>query len=507
MFLNDIFNRKANSIQFIHMLIIFILFVFSFLSSIYLGIKLLHRRKNKGAFYLALAMFNISGWTISTYVELLSSTIIMKEIWLGITYVFVLTAPISFFAFSLDYTNKIKWLSSSKLFLLLVIPLTTFAALFFPETKPLVWEIVKINQSLNLGERVFGPLFWIYFSYGYLLVIVSLVLLFTDRANSANVFKKHYSLLIIASFFSFAANLIHVFNLTPYVGLDFTPIGLNLSCLIVYYGMKNFQVFNIEPIVKNTVINNLSNPIVGVDNNGLILYTNNPFDELFKFDSKKLIGLNIISDVPEYVKYYSNFDFKTCIDSDLAIKIENEYFSCKVNPIYSKRDSVIGTLLVFTNVTKIYLKEKEKIQIENQKNMQEQFYQMLLNNVLSNDFDDVKIKLLKYSGKFKTKTSEKEFLEDIQIFDKSLGKKPIEQIEVFIKDCYPDFYKKLLEINSDFSPRELQVCLLLSFNLTSKEIAWITKVETSTIEIYRHRIRKKLNISTEVSLANFINYL
>jgi ligand-binding sensor domain-containing protein/DNA-binding CsgD family transcriptional regulator len=54
------------------------------------------------------------------------------------------------------------------------------------------------------------------------------------------------------------------------------------------------------------------------------------------------------------------------------------------------------------------------------------------------------------------------------------------------------------------SPTDLKLCAYLRLNLTSKEIAQLMNISLKGVEISRYRVRKKLMLSTEVNLYDFL---
>ena len=72
-------------------------------------------------------------------------------------------------------------------------------------------------------------------------------------------------------------------------------------------------------------------------------------------------------------------------------------------------------------------------------------------------------------------------------------------------DLFPDFEKKLLEINPKLTNSELQFCALLKLNFSSKEIAANTFTAVRTVQNKKYRIRSKLNIPNETDTYVFFN--
>lgn len=75
------------------------------------------------------------------------------------------------------------------------------------------------------------------------------------------------------------------------------------------------------------------------------------------------------------------------------------------------------------------------------------------------------------------------------------------------QEAYPEFIKNLLEINSNLSKSDLAFCAMIWAGFTSKEIAQYTFVEHRSVQNKKHRLRKKLDISSDVDLYFFFKNL
>ncbi|AUC81772.1 LuxR C-terminal-related transcriptional regulator [Lacinutrix sp. Bg11-31] len=67
-----------------------------------------------------------------------------------------------------------------------------------------------------------------------------------------------------------------------------------------------------------------------------------------------------------------------------------------------------------------------------------------------------------------------------------------------------DFLKKLKTVHSTLTPNDLKLCAYLRLNLSSKEIAPLLNISPRSVEVKRYRLRKKMNLPHETSLANYI---
>lgn len=71
------------------------------------------------------------------------------------------------------------------------------------------------------------------------------------------------------------------------------------------------------------------------------------------------------------------------------------------------------------------------------------------------------------------------------------------------EDMYPDFKNKLISIDPNLSLSDIEFCILLKLNLSTKKIAQLKFLEVRTVQNKKYRIRKKLNIPQEVNIYNW----
>ena len=67
-----------------------------------------------------------------------------------------------------------------------------------------------------------------------------------------------------------------------------------------------------------------------------------------------------------------------------------------------------------------------------------------------------------------------------------------------------DFLKKVKQEHSLLTPNDLRLCAYLRLNLSSKEIAPLLNISVRSVEIKRYRLRKKMDLSHEQGLVEYI---
>ena len=67
-----------------------------------------------------------------------------------------------------------------------------------------------------------------------------------------------------------------------------------------------------------------------------------------------------------------------------------------------------------------------------------------------------------------------------------------------------DFLKKVKMAHQSLTPNDLRLCAFLRLNLSSKEIAPLLNISVRSVEIKRYRLRKKMELSHEQGLVEYI---
>jgi hypothetical protein len=75
------------------------------------------------------------------------------------------------------------------------------------------------------------------------------------------------------------------------------------------------------------------------------------------------------------------------------------------------------------------------------------------------------------------------------------------------EEYFPDFIKKLYEVNPTLKPSEVELCALIKLNIDTKKISAIQNVSVRAVESKKYRLRKKFNIAPEEDMHIWINHL
>ena len=182
---------------------------------------------------------------------------------------------------------------------------------------------------------------------------------------------------------------------------------------------------------------------------------------------------------------------------------------------------MVGFSLMITGMVLISLRNKRKA--ETQKALIHEQERQIVENELSNKQDEL-IKLsahivskndllgsiekdLEYYTSLIESKSDKRVMEPLKkvIQNKIDDSSDWEQFQNQFSAAYPKFVESLSNGYPDLRTADIKLCCYLKMSMNTKEVAKVTGLSVRAVENKRYRLRKKLNLNTEISLDSFIH--
>lgn len=217
-----------------------------------------------------------------------------------------------------------------------------------------------------------------------------------------------------------------------------------------------------------------------------------------------------------------------------------EYSFTILAPWYKTQFAYITYIVVFISLVVLIRitivlnlkKHKDQIQLEQQKKLQEE--QLLANKQiveLQNDKlqQEVEFKSMRLAALTLNHIKRNEILLVIkEVIEKQMDElgnrfpkknynEIIKSIDKYISSdddwskfernfdrSHENFFSKLKQKHPDLTPNDLKLAAFLRMNLTSKEIAPLLSISVRSVEMHRYRIRKKMNLSADTNLVEYL---
>jgi len=153
--------------------------------------------------------------------------------------------------------------------------------------------------------------------------------------------------------------------------------------------------------------------------------------------------------------------------------------------------------------------EKEIIRMRNEKlstQMKQKNKELANSTMLMLQKNEVLIALKEELNKIKSQSKSQH---EIKLLQKKIdneidSEKHWKVFETSFENVHEEFLNRIKEEYPHLTPRELKLCAYLRMNISSKEISVLMNISTRGVEISRYRLRKKIGLSREDNLTDFI---
>ena len=357
------------------------------LISLLLAIIAFWSRGQRTALPLVGVLVGTTIWCGASGLQISSTELGAKLFWRNLRFLGTTIAVPSVFLFAAAFTNREQWLTWRRIALIGIPELLVNVAVW---TNPAglfrADATIRTDLSFRAMEITFGPLFFAEAAYQYLLLLAMTYWLLDEfrrsRKRETAVYQSQAGLVLIAICVPWVVNISYVAGLTP---VDLTPLGFVGTGVLFAVGFFRYQILDLVPIARSTVVDNINEGYLVLNTDDVVVDVNEIAIDIIDSPKEALVGTRfqaIFSDYPAILDH-----FEEMRDSREQIAIERNgrqrYYDVTVSSIYNRRDSYIGRVVLFRDVTN---QERRKRQLEQQNERLDDFAQIVshdLRNPLS----------------------------------------------------------------------------------------------------------------------------
>jgi signal transduction histidine kinase len=305
-------------------------------------------------------------WAFGNMLEVLAADIRMKWYAVQISSLPLNFAGVIWLYFCMTYTHK-KLFSNPLIAVFLTLPAIISEILCITNHSHHLF--FADDQLLSAG--IVGLAFAV---TGAAYVSVALSFLFTYAAGQKDISKKKSTyFLVYSALIPLLLEVLYVTDVTfisRTLRLRFLPcFSLSITSIFMVYILFQYRFLDLIPIAQKDIVNNLSEAIVVVDNEGKIIHHNHSFQRNFPMDESNKAVRNIEALIGYLKKEAANsaensvlFDWlqnpeEREYSTELRLKA-NQCFLVTVKPVFAFKTEFAGRIISLTDITE-YKKLKE----------------------------------------------------------------------------------------------------------------------------------------------------
>ncbi len=329
-----------------------IAFLFTTLISTSVAVTMLRRRRAPGSLAFAGLMLAVAEWTFFRALEAMAFEMSAKIFWAKLEYPGIVTVPIMWCWFTLEYSRHTQWLTRRNFALLWIIPTITVTLALTNEMHHLIWSSI-VPGAVPGANLIYnhGLWFWIHVIYNYALMVVGTVELLRDVIRFPQLYRRQLSALLVGAALPWLGNVIYVIGLSPAQGLDLTPFAFTISGVIYALGVFRFQLLDIVPIARDALIENMMDGVLVLDAYDRVVDINPAAQQLIG-TTTAAIGQPadiVFADYPALIAHYR--DTK---QAQAEVRVGREtprYLDLRISALYDSRKHYTGRLIVLRDIT------------------------------------------------------------------------------------------------------------------------------------------------------------
>ncbi len=305
-----------------------------------------------------LVLISVMIWLVGKILKTVSPTIELRWIFIVFYYFGIFMLQATFLEFGYIYYKGKKMPKGYKVIVYFVVALQ----FLFVATNPLHH---KFYSEFTFSSDSFGKYFYVLIGIEYAYIFIGMILCGKKLKTQVREVNKIYKYIIFTAILvPLILNIIYITgvlkNAFYALGIqvfDITPIVFTWSLLLFIYATFKYEFFELSPLMKHEIITKINNPIIIINRQYEILFTN----EMFK---KSLIQNDTCETIVEKLKQYLTPKDILLSKKNLSVIVEydNSYYKVDFNNIIDDKESFI--VIVFTDIS-MYMKYKEEVVLKN----------------------------------------------------------------------------------------------------------------------------------------------
>ncbi len=301
---------------------------------------------------------SLSFWAFCYAIITVAPTLELKILWLKLENFGILTVPVFWFLFTVQYAQMDKWLTRSTGALLFVIPAIALVFIFSKSLFPLYYPSVRLFAGPDSPLVITrGP--WYVFTaiYSYILNVVGMGVLIWRFIFYRNIYRRQLFILVGAVLIPSIFNLFYQFapTITPTVSvpIDLTPISFTITAFLLTTGVFGLRLFDLMPIARHTIMENIPEMIFVVDAHDRVLDANSAAQKALGKSLEEIIGKDPLEVFREWPQLINRFWTAEAEMKD-EIQIPGDpprILEINISPLFNVLKRLDGWVIVARDIT------------------------------------------------------------------------------------------------------------------------------------------------------------
>ncbi len=330
-------------------------FLISLVIAVSVGLYTWRHRTVTGATSWTVVALSEALWILGYIFELISPNLEGKVFWDNVQFLGMFVVPTAWLAFALDYAGRKLPRSKQTWAALTVVPILLMLLVFTDDWHHLIRPDAHLVPAEPFAALTysFTTTFWFLSLYSYVLTLAGLAVLIDRFIRPQRLYRGQVGVILLGVLILVISTLFTLAGITPYFYRDTTPFAFALSNLVLVWGLFRYQLFDVVPIARDTVFENMRDAVIVLDVQGRVVDLNPAIQRLIGRKLSQVIGQRadrVFANWPDLVEKYR--DVKEA-RSEMTVQVEETRYHVEMNltPLYDRHGSLKGRLMVARDIT------------------------------------------------------------------------------------------------------------------------------------------------------------
>ncbi len=324
-------------------------------------------RPEPGAKPLVALLVAQSWWSTCIIFRLRAPVLETKLLWANLAWVGVVTIPVAWFFFALEYTGRDEFLRPRYVGSLSVVPVLTIVLSLTGQYHDLLYiEPVGVSSSGVILLQQGGPWFWIIAAYTYVLGIFGMIPILNLLTSDAVAFQGQSAALIVGLLAPWVTNVLFLAGVLPTAGVDPTPIAFSVSGIVYLAALTRFRLLGTSPApnkrARQFLFDRMQGGAIVVDANDYIVDLNDSCVDILGLDTRDVLGAPAQDIIPEYDRLPDD----GALPGHLTIgdELGGHPYDVMATQITNVRGVPIGRVITFHDIGE-HLRQQQRLEVLN----------------------------------------------------------------------------------------------------------------------------------------------
>jgi PAS domain S-box-containing protein len=325
--------------------------------SIFLAVYAWRQRNKPGVPAFALMMAAIAVSSLAEGISMFSYTAESAKFWIKLNFLGIVTIPVFFLIFILQYSGRERWLSRLRIAMLFLIPLMTQIIIWTDDGHGFFFDQLEFSPygSLMLLDAVrFGRWFRIHIGYTYLLTLTGIMVIISMIIRPFHLYRQQAAGLLLGIMPPILNSTLNASTLIPGIRSQLTLFSYTLMGSIFAWTLFHRQFLDVVPVARDILIDSMGDGMLVLDARHRIVDLNPAAQHLLNSTiSSEYIGQSAFDVLQAWYGLGTLLQQDTHVQTEIALEHQGtqHHYLLRISPLTDKRGKQAGKLIMLRDIT------------------------------------------------------------------------------------------------------------------------------------------------------------